>query len=159
MHFLKSIAREILPPFVARQLRRAVQAAGRDAAEWAFLPEGAAAWDRFPGWNEPSVAQTQRMKWPAFRAALAEPRLLGVAHEGWASNPQDLPAHNTLLTFGYVLARAARGSQRLSMLDWGGGSGHYAAIARTLLPEAPIDYTCRDLPLLCALGREMVPDG
>ena len=159
MTLLRSFAREMLPPFIARHLRNVLRQTSPDGPEWAYLPEGAAAWDRYPGWDHPSVAETQRAKWPAFRAALAEPRPLGMAPGGWTTEPRDIGVHNTLLSFGYVLARAARGRERLSMLDWGGGSGHYAALARALLPETAIDYTCRDLPLLSALGREMEPQG
>jgi putative methyltransferase (TIGR04325 family) len=125
--------------------------------EWEYRPEGAAAWDHFRGWNDPSVAETQRARWTGFLAALAEPLPLGVAHEAQAISFRDYATHNTLMTFGYVLARAAHGRRSLSTLDWGGGSGHYLALARTLLPEVSIDYVCRDLPLLCALGRELAP--
>ena len=65
--------------------------------------------------------------------------------------------HNVVLTFGYVLARAARG-ERVSVLDWGGGPGHYYALGRALLPELRIDYHSRDLPRLAALGRELLPE-
>jgi putative methyltransferase (TIGR04325 family) len=154
---LRAIARELLPPVVARYLARAIQSATSGGPEWEYCPEGAAAWDRFRGWNDPSVAEAQRAKWPAFMATLAEPKPLGVAHEASTISSGDYAAHNTLMTFGYVLARAAHGRQRLSMLDWGGGSGHYAAVARALLPDVSIDYVCRDLPLLCSLGRDLTP--
>ena len=62
-----------------------------------------------------------------------------------------------MLAFGYVLARAARGRERLSLLDWGGGPGHYAVLARALLPEVELEYHSRDLPALVALGRELLP--
>jgi hypothetical protein len=155
---LKSIARRLLPPVIARHLGRAIQSVTSRGPEWEYRPEGAAAWDRFPGWNDRSVAETQRTKWPAFLAAVAEPKPLGVAHEAHRTSSNDYAAHNTLMTFGYVLARAAHGRQRLSMLDWGGGSGQYATVARALLPEVSIDYVCRDLPLLCALGQELMPE-
>jgi putative methyltransferase (TIGR04325 family) len=62
-----------------------------------------------------------------------------------------------VLAFGYVLARAARGRDRLSLLDWGGGPGHYAVLAEALLPELELEYHSRDLPALVALGRELLP--
>jgi putative methyltransferase (TIGR04325 family) len=65
--------------------------------------------------------------------------------------------HNIVLTFGYVLARAAHGRDRLSLLDWGGGPGHYAVLAQALLPEVELDYHSRDLPRLAAFGREVLP--
>jgi putative methyltransferase (TIGR04325 family) len=58
---------------------------------------------------------------------------------------------------GHVLARAARGRDRLSMLDWGGGIGHYYIYASALLPEVELDYHCRDLSRFAAAGRDVVP--
>jgi putative methyltransferase (TIGR04325 family) len=155
---LRSIARELLPPIIARPLARLLHPTPPGGPEWEYRSEGAAAWDRFPGWDHPSVAEAQREKWPAFRAALVEPLPLAVAHEGREISSRDYAVHNTLMTFGYVLARAARGRQRFSMLDWGGGSGHYGAVARALLPEVSVDYSCRDFPPLSALGREVLPE-
>jgi putative methyltransferase (TIGR04325 family) len=62
------------------------------------------------------------------------------------------------MSFGYVLARVAHGQGRLSMLDWGGGIGHYCIYARALLPEAELEYHCRDLSLLTTGGRQVLPD-
>jgi putative methyltransferase (TIGR04325 family) len=62
------------------------------------------------------------------------------------------------MAFGYVLTLAARLKTRLSVLDWGGGLGHYYVLARTLEPDLELDYHCMDLPLMCAKGRELVPE-
>ena len=69
----------------------------------------------------------------------------------------DPDAQQTVLAFAYALLRAARGKQRLSLLDWGGGPGHYAVLARALLPGVELDYHSRDLPPLVKLGRELLP--
>src|SRR5205823_3014272 len=85
---------------------------------------------------------------------------LGVNHEIPRGQPvprDDLDAQQTVLAFGYALALAARGKTRVSLLDWGGGPGHYAVLARALLPGAELDYHSRDLPQLVALGRELLP--
>ena len=66
--------------------------------------------------------------------------------------------HNTVLTFGYVLARAAIGRKSVSMLDWGGGIGHYLLYAKALLPELKIDYHCKDVPALVEVGRRVLPE-
>ena len=65
-------------------------------------------------------------------------------------------AHNTILTFGYVLARAASPDGSVSMLDWGGGVGHYFRYAQALLPELEIEYHCKDVPVLAEAGRGLV---
>ena len=70
----------------------------------------------------------------------------------------DREAHNMLVSYAYVLARAARGRDRLSILDWGGGLGHYLALGRTVLPDVELDYHCRELPKVAAAGRELHPD-
>ncbi len=62
------------------------------------------------------------------------------------------------MTFGYVAALAARGLDTLSLLDWGGGIGHYYVLARALLPGVGIDYHCKDVPLFTEYGRQLFPD-
>ena len=129
------------------------------APEWEYVPEG---WSRpVRGWDVQGVAAAYRRRWPEFVAALGGAGTLGVAHEVPEGRPvvvDDPGWHDVVMTFGYVLARAARGVERLSLLDWGGGPGHYYVLARALLPEAELDYHSRDLPLLAVLGRELLPE-
>jgi putative methyltransferase (TIGR04325 family) len=63
------------------------------------------------------------------------------------------------MAYGYVLALAARKKDRLSLLDWGGGTGHYKLISEALLPQVAIEYHCKDVPLLARAGRELQPSG
>jgi putative methyltransferase (TIGR04325 family) len=126
--------------------------------EWEYVPEG---WARpVPGWDVEAIARAYRAKWPSFLAAVEGSGPLGVNHEvpaGAAVPRDDLDAQQTILAFGYALALAARGKDRLSLLDWGGGPGHYAVLARALVPGLELDYVSRDLPALAALGRELLP--
>ena len=126
--------------------------------EWEYVPEG---WARpAGGWDAGAIADAYREKWPSFLEATAGPGPLGVNHEVPAGRPvprDELDAQHLVLAFGYVLARAARGRDRLSLLDWGGGPGHYAVLAGALLPEVELEYHSRDLPALVALGRELLP--
>ena len=126
--------------------------------EWEYVPEG---WTRrVRGWDAPAVEAAYRLRWPEFVEAVRGSGTLGVAHEvpeGKAVVTNDPGWHNAVLTFGYVLARAARGDS-LSLLDWGGGPGHYFVLARALLPEATLDYHSRDLPRLAAFGRQVLPE-
>jgi putative methyltransferase (TIGR04325 family) len=62
------------------------------------------------------------------------------------------------MAFAYAYGRAAGQRQRLSMLDWGGGLGQYAVLARALYPDVELEYHCRDLPLLTAAGRTRLPN-
>jgi putative methyltransferase (TIGR04325 family) len=63
-----------------------------------------------------------------------------------------------MMSYGYVLARVARGKDTLSLLDWGGSAGHYYLYSKALLPEVGIEYYCHDVPVLCQLGKELLPE-
>ncbi len=154
---LGALARRLLPPVLLDALRP-LRRLGRKPA-WEYPPGGFASLDPDArGWSDESILAAQRARWPAFLAAIEGAGPLGVAHESPAIGREDLTAHNTVMAFAYVLARAARGRDRLAMLDWGGGIGHYLALARALLPEVALDYHCRDLPALCRHGRTLFPD-
>jgi putative methyltransferase (TIGR04325 family) len=45
----------------------------------------------------------------------------------------------------------------MSMLDWGGGIGHYYILAKALLPDVEIDYHCKDVPVLADYGAQLLP--
>jgi putative methyltransferase (TIGR04325 family) len=145
-------ATRYLPPFLIDMIRSFL-------AEWEYLPEG---W--FPrdphslGWNDQSVADAQEKHWPILVANLEGTGPLGVSHLPWIRTREDTASHNTMMSFGYVLARAARGKEALSMLDWGGSAGHYYLYCKALLPEVGIEYHCHDVPLLCRLGRKLLPE-
>jgi putative methyltransferase (TIGR04325 family) len=96
-----------------------------------------------------------KANWPQWAAVVESTRPLGifpmapqVRHEG---------AHNLSMTFAYVLARAALGKTRLSVLDWGGALGHYALMAKALLPEIALDVTIKERPEVAATGSTLVP--
>jgi putative methyltransferase (TIGR04325 family) len=156
----REIAKSLLPPIavaVAKHLRRG---GNRTPAtpEWEYVADN---WpDNDPrgvGWLHDSITATQRAKWADFERSMAGPRPLGVAHEARYSSSQDYSAHNTMMSFAYVLARAAHNRDKLSILDWGGGLGHYAIIAGATLPEIALDYVVHDLPSLCSVGPELCP--
>ena len=58
-----------------------------------------------------------------------------------------------LVSFAYVVALAARGVERLSVLDWGGGLGHYEALARSTVPGLELDWHVKETPAVAARGR------
>jgi putative methyltransferase (TIGR04325 family) len=159
---IRRIARQLLPPIVAEPIRRALQRR-RGGGEWEYRPSGWPDGDpKIHGWDEQSFLATHLPRWPDFVRFSETSGPLG-SHYEMPSRGERQPAvsyetHNTIMCFGYVLARAARGRDRLSMLDWGGGIGHYCIYARALLPEVELDYHCRDLPLIAAAGRDVLPD-
>jgi putative methyltransferase (TIGR04325 family) len=127
--------------------------------EFEYVPEG---WDRpVAGWDGGAVAEAYLAKWPEWVAALEGTAPLGVYHEARAGErlPRgDAAAHNMLLSFAYVLARTAHGRERVSVLDWGGGLGHYAVLAGAVLPEVGLDWHCREVPSVARAGASVNPD-
>jgi putative methyltransferase (TIGR04325 family) len=164
--------KQVTPPLLWRALKRVKQsrrppappeppvpAAPSEPPEWEYVPEG---WVRpAKGWDAAGVVASYRAKWPSYVAALAEPKPLGVYHEvvaGESVEAVDREAHNMLVSFAYVLARAAHGRDGLSLLDWGGGLGHYLALSRAVLPDVELDYHCREVPKVAEAGRELFPE-
>jgi putative methyltransferase (TIGR04325 family) len=156
---LSWLTRRIVPPFLrdtVRWLRDRTRYA--PSPEWEYVPEGWASADaRITGWNVDSILETQQAKWPYFLRALNGTSPLGIAHEAPVPTNHDLAAHNTIMAYAYVLGLSAHLKSELSVLDWGGGVGHYYLIARTLYPELGLHYTCKDLPLLCRGGQDLLP--
>jgi len=153
---VKSFIRSIAPPVLLQAARALREAAG--GAEWEWIPAGWEEGFAGRGWEHESVVATQRARWPAFVAAAGGAGPLARSPEADAADPDDIASHNTFMVFAYVLARAARGRDRLTWLDWGGGLGHYAILARALLPEVTMDYHCRETALLSREGRALQPE-
>lgn len=124
--------------------------------EWELVPEGFAR--DVPGWDVDAVAEAERRKWPAFLEAVETAATIGVNHEGADVEVDDYPTHNLLASFGFVLALAARGRDRLRVLDWGGGVGHYSVLAKRLLPDLELDYCVKDVSALARAGRDLLPE-
>ena len=158
VRLLRGFARQLLPPIVAEPLRRAI--GGRVAApdsEWAYRPDGWPADPTIKGWDAESVVATQLARWSAFVQSVAAPAPFGVSNEAAGRTQLDYGFHNTVMSFGYVLARTGQGRNQLSILDWGGGIGHYYVYASALLPEVELDYHCRDLSRYTVAGRGVLP--
>jgi len=154
---LRKVAKDWLPPVVTDLIRRA--RAPREPAGWEFRPEGwrATAGDE-GGWNVESVRDTQLRTWPEFLRLAEGTGPLGINHTDLVPSAENHGAHNTVMSFAYVLALAAAGRPTLSFLDWGGGIGHYGVLSRSLLPHTQVDYYCKDVPVLCAGGRTVLPE-
>jgi putative methyltransferase (TIGR04325 family) len=128
------------------------------SADMDYVAEG---WGGNPsaadGWSDRSVADAQERHWPTLVRNLDGPGPLGVAHFPWSDTRENRIFHNVMMSYGYVLARAARNKHSLSILDWGGGVGHYYLYSKTLLPEVTFDYHCFDVRTLCDAGRRLLP--
>ena len=127
-----------------------------EVPEWEFVPEG---WQRpVKGWNVEAVARAYRKKWPAYLAAIEAPRPLGVHHEASDVQTADVGAHNMLVSFAYVVGLVSREREPIAVLDWGGGLGHYEALARSVLPGVDLEYHVKETPAVCAEGQTVSPE-
>ena len=145
----KQALRAVVPPAL-------LELVDRHRSEWSYVGTD---WpdDAVDGRLDLSVAEVQRRHWPYLIEATAGSGPLGVSHFPWRYTRDDPADQNVMMSFGYALGLAARGKSRVSILDWGGGLGHYYLYARALLPMVEVDYHCFDLAPICAAGAELQP--
>jgi putative methyltransferase (TIGR04325 family) len=159
---LERWGRQVTPPILVPWARR-LAAFGRTSRppEWEYVPEG---WrrtrDDLRGWSDPSITEAYRTKLDAYRAAIEGTGPLAVATSPSSGvdtpNPGD---QNALLVFAVTLLQAAWGRSQVSVLDWGGGFGYLAFVARAVLPpEVELDFHCKDLPSIAEAARVAVPE-
>lgn len=156
---LKDMVRMATPPFLIHLAKR-LQSGRQSRDEWEYIPEGWAYAEKHPevkGWNVQDVLETYKKKWPQFVAMVQGTLPLGMAHESALTTNEEICSHNSMMAYAYALARAARKKDRLSVLDWGGGIGHYYLLAQALLPDVEIEYHCKDVPILCEYGAQLFP--
>jgi putative methyltransferase (TIGR04325 family) len=150
---------KLLTPPVLIELMRWFRSGG--SVEWAYIPEGWTYAETHPevkGWNVPEVLEVYQRKWPRFVTMARGTGPLGLSHESDLTSNANIYSHNTIMTFAYALALAAHRLDTLSMLDWGGGIGHYYLLAQSLLPNVQIDYYCKDVPILAEYGAQLFPE-
>ncbi len=157
---LKKAVRLLTPPILLGAIRRL---RGRNAtALLEYAPQG---WQTSledganQGWNVETIVAVENEKWAGYCQNLEGSKPLGFSHEdNDLSIVRNSYFHNINITYAYVLAKAALSKSKLSVLDWGGGLGHYYLLGRAVLPEVEIDFHCREVPLMCEQGRALCPD-
>lgn len=157
---MRKLIRGLTPPLLAK-LVETLRVRWEARPEWEYIPEGwpyAQTHPEVKGWDVQAIVDVYRSKWPRFLQLIEGSAPLGVDHQSPLTANTNVTSHNLNMTFAYVLALAAHRNGRIRMLDWGGGIGHYYLLARSLMPEVDIEYSCRDLPLLCSYGAELFPD-
>ena len=146
---LTRILKPIIPPLLwnigknlKRRLFRSVDHFAYATEGWSTrLPESATSHDY---WRS-SVARERS----ACEALIARVQ----AHE--PSLTADADVKHAL--FGYVLARAGRNQDRLTVLDYGGNLGDYYWLATAFMPAVDLEYHCKELPPVAAAGRALSP--
>lgn len=157
---IKEIIKLFAPPIFVKLARSVFPKERAAPPEWQYIADG---WkyERFhpevKGWNVTDVLEAYKSKWANFVEMTEGTGPLGVAHESDLAANEDINNHNTILTFAYALTLAARGLTSLSMLDWGGGIGHYFLLAKAVLPGVAIDYHCKDVPVVAEYGARLFP--
>jgi len=155
---LRQFIKSWTPPAMLELVRRA--RAPKGPPGWEYCPLGwATAAPEIKGWNEPSIAEAQERTWADFVRLASGTGPLGINHTDLVPNPDSYVAHNTVMAFAYALALAADGKDTVSLLDWGGGLGHYGVLAESLLPHKRLSYFCKEVPVLCEAGRKAFPAG
>jgi putative methyltransferase (TIGR04325 family) len=163
---MKNLLKACIPPAlvpVARELfSRIAKTLHRDSLiDYEYLGEdwnAVSANASVRGWDVDEIVEAQESKWPRFLAMVRGTGPLGISHESEMNDDANVSNHNTIMTFAYVLLLAARGLDHFSILDWGGGLGHYYVIAEALLPDVNIEYHCKDLSKLAEHGSRLLPD-
>ncbi len=148
---VSNLSRLLLPPIIVRVAERL------GSSDWEYVADHWPKDDqRSFGWDDSSVVENMRENWPAYSKAVGGTAPL--AFWPWFTAAPDMHAHNVLMTWGYVLARAAWGKTRLAVLDWGGAVGNYAAVGKALLPDVELEFTIKERPALCEAGRKLLPE-
>ena len=156
---LKEILKLITPP-VFLHLVKFLRKRSITRREWEYIPGGWAYADKhaeIKGWNVQNVLDVYKEKWPQFVDMLGGTAPLGVSHESDLTTNLDIQSHNAMMSFGYALGLASHHKDRISMLDWGGGIGHYYLLAKALHPDMDIEYHCKDVPVLSGYGAQLFP--
>ena len=157
----RSVVQSLAPPILLSAARR-MRSPGEP--EWEYLGLDWPA-DHRPGvlWDHASVGAAYELRWPALVDAVAGTKPMGVTLEvpeawGRAIETCDLGAHNLIMSYAYAVARTGRTSTQISVLDWGGGPGHYYLIAKALFPEIALRYCCKETPNVCERARKLLPE-
>lgn len=144
---LMEMVEKIRPFFPEAQLSGSVRDSPAHST-WEYRPQGWTEGDRtLTGRDVESVIAARRRDWPAVMAPLLSSAPFGEGRD-----------HDDVMSFAYALGLAARGRERLSVLDWGGALGAGYMTACALYPDLTLEYCCRASPSAAVAGRELNPE-
>jgi putative methyltransferase (TIGR04325 family) len=158
---LKSTIKYLTPPVLIDLTRSLGNLIHLWIIEWEYMPDGWATERTNPkikGWNVESVLEAYKSRWTAFVKNLEGTAPFGASPESLTFRQIDLVFHNTIMSYAYAFTLASRYRSSISMLDWGGGIGHYYLISKTLVPDLKIEYHCKDVPVLAEHGQTLFPE-
>ena len=143
--------------YIRRRLVRIVYPSNLEYAPkgWKTVLEA----DETVGWNALSVVTTEKEKWDVFCNLVRGAGPLGFSHEHTdMASTRNISFHNVHITYGYVLALAAHQKSSLSVLDYGGGLGHYYQLGKSLLPDVELRFHCKEMPRIAEAGQLLNPE-
>lgn len=159
---LKTLIKQLTPPIVLSAVRSLRMRGAKP--EWEYVPNGWQTADTDPaikGWQDQTIVESYAKRWASNQAYLDPSVPFGYSIEADTDNlpiTAQISFHNIIMSFAYALNLAAVGKSSLRLLDWGGGLGHYALIARALRPDLTIEYHLKELPIFEAKSRSLLPD-
>ena len=119
---------------------RIPEATGREVASGAGVALERIGWD-------PLIRRLQDSPVPLVTDDGGAPDILRVFYD-----------HNAFMTFGYVLALAARHEKALRVLDYGGSLGYFHSVGSAMVPDIELDYHCKELPEVARVGKIVSPE-
>ena len=162
---LKRVARSVTPPVVVtgwKRLTRRIADAPGSPPEWEYVPEG---WTRartdpsVTGWDVATVREAYQEKLACSGKGWRARALATGTTPSAMTRPPNLDDQNLVLAYAYTITLAARMRSSVSVLDWGGGVALFSLLGKALLPsDVALEYHCKELPLVCDLGRAEMPD-
>jgi putative methyltransferase (TIGR04325 family) len=156
---IQELIRQVLPPFVLAGIRRVRRPAVAPVLEYAPCGWDTPIENNNHGWDNEKVVQAEAAKWGDFRRNVEGQGPLGFSHEDTdLTITRNVSFHNIHLSYAYVLSLAAQGRNEISVLDWGGGLGHYYLLGKALLPDVRLNYHVREVPRMCEQGKALCPD-
>ena len=141
---------DVLPP--------SLTPAEEEPFEW--IPEGWKYLETHPtvrGWESPAILDIYMSKWSDYVSRLERTAPISFTPESPVNEKGNLINQNTIMIFAYSLTLAARGRQKISVLDWGGSIGHYYLLAKAFLPGVEVEYHCKDVPMIAEYGQKLLP--
>jgi putative methyltransferase (TIGR04325 family) len=153
----RRIIKQITPPVVIQLTRSLIEEINQNGPEWEYISDN---WENstVKGWNTQSILDVYKEKWPKYASSIIRPNPLRASHESDLSSQNDIAYHNAAMCFAYALTLASRNKSSISVLDWGGGIGHYYLLMQSLIPELEILYHCKDVPVLANYGKSLFPE-
>lgn len=162
---VKSIIREITPPFLWHLAKQVIQPKNTDPVnrngeaktqhefEWASPTQS-----RQPiGYVESSLIEFPTHMFPEIMSVIEGPQPYG-CKLGELQGESMLYWHQQAFPFAYAIGRCLPLEHPLKILDWGGGLGVYRHLTRTLYPDLSIEYHIHELPEFSKRGADFTPD-